>query len=106
MNSNDKRNFAGGIWHGAFLALGNSLTRPTTVISAFISELTGSAVWVGGLSTLLTVAGTLPQIFVARWLEPKPRKMPYLMTAIYLRVVSWGFWLGLFTASAQIVPIY
>jgi MFS family permease len=90
MNSNDKRNFAGGIWHGAFLALGNSLTRPTTVLSAFIAELTGSTVWVGGLSTLLTVAGTLPQIFVARWLEPKPRKMPYLMTAIYLRVASWG----------------
>ena len=90
MNSNDKRNFAGGIWHGAWLALGNSLTRPTTVISAFIAELTGSTMWVGGLSTLLTVAGSLPQIFVARWLEPKPRKMPYLMTAIYLRVASWA----------------
>mgnify|MGYP002639603182 CR=1 FL=1 len=90
MANNDKRNFAGGIWHGAFLALGNSLTRPTTVISAFIAELTGSTVWVGGLSTLLTVAGTLPQLFVARWLAPKRRKMPYLMTAIYLRVASWG----------------
>ena len=90
MNSNDKRNFAGGIWHGAWLALGNSLTRPTTVISAFIAELTGSTIWVGGLATLLTVAGSLPQIFVARWLEPKTRKMPYLMTAIYLRVASWG----------------
>jgi len=88
--NNDKRNFAGGIWHGAFLALGNALTRPTTVISAFIAELTGSTIWVGGLSTVLTVAGALPQLFVARWLEPKRRKMPYLMTAIYLRVVSWG----------------
>mgnify|MGYP006935314334 CR=1 FL=1 len=47
MAKNDKRNFAGGIWHGTFLALGNSLTRPTTVISAFIAELTGSTVWVG-----------------------------------------------------------
>ena len=90
MHSNDKRNFAGGIWHGGFLALGTSLTRPTTVISAFIAELTGSTIWVGGLSTLLTVAGALPQLFVARWLEPKRRKMPYLLTAIYLRVVSWG----------------
>jgi len=90
MKNNDKRNFAGGIWHGGFLALGTSLTRPNTVISAFIIELTGSTVWVGGLSTLLTVAGTLPQLFVAHWLEPKRRKMPYLMTAIYLRVVSWG----------------
>ncbi len=90
MKSTEKRNFAGGIWHGGFLALGTSLTRPTTVISAFIAELTGSTIWVGGLSTLLTVAGALPQLFVARWLAPKPRKMPYLMTAIYLRVISWG----------------
>lgn len=90
MDSNDKRNFSGGIWHGGVLAIGNSLVRPTTVISALIVQLTGSTIWVGGLSTVLTVAGTIPQIFVARWLEPKKRKMPYLMLAIYLRVASWG----------------
>lgn len=55
MAKNDKRNFAGGIWHGAFLALGNSLTRPTTVISAFIAELTGSTVWVGLLGQYPTI---------------------------------------------------
>lgn len=59
-------------------------------ISAFVAELTGSTIWVGGLSIVNTVAGALPGLFVARWIEPKPRKMPYLMTAIYLRVVSWG----------------
>ncbi len=86
----NRRNFIAGLWHGAFLALGVSLTQPTTVISAFVAELTGSTVWVGGLSTVLTIAGALPQLFVARWIEPRPRKMPYLMLAIYLRVVSWG----------------
>jgi predicted MFS family arabinose efflux permease len=86
----DRRNFIAGLWHGAFLALGVSLTQPTTVISSFVADLTGSTVWVGGLATVLTVAGALPQIFVARWIEPLPRKMPYLMTAIYLRVFSWG----------------
>lgn len=87
---NARRNFFGGIWQGAFLALGISLTQPTTVISAFIADLTGSTVWVGGLSTVLTVAGALPQLFVARWIENRPLKMPYLLTAIYLRVGSWG----------------
>jgi len=86
----NRRNFIAGLWHGAFLALGVSLTQPTTVISAFIADLTDSTVWVGGLSTVLTVAGALPQLFVARWIEPRPRKMPYLMLAIYLRVLSWG----------------
>ncbi len=86
----NRRNFIAGLWHSAFLALGVSLTQPTTVISAFIADLTGSTIWVGGLSTVLTVAAALPQLFVARWIEPKRRKMPYLMLAIYLRVVSWG----------------
>jgi MFS family permease len=85
-----RRNFIGGLWHGAFLALGVSLTQPTTVISAFVADLTGSTVWVGGLSTVLTVAAALPQLFVARWIQPRPRKMPYLLLAIYLRVISWG----------------
>ena len=89
-SKNNHRNFAGGLWHGAFLALGVSLTQPTTVISAFVADLTGSTVWVGGLSTVLTVAGALPQLFVARWIEPRPRKMPYLLMAIYLRVISWA----------------
>lgn len=85
-----RRNFAAGLWHGAFLALGMSLTQPTTVISAFVADLTGSTVWVGGLATVLTAAAALPQIFAARWIEPQPRKKPFLLTAIYLRVISWA----------------
>ncbi|MBU0510248.1 MAG: hypothetical protein KJ638_00910 [Chloroflexi bacterium] len=34
----NRRNFIAGLWHGAFLALGVSLTQPTTVISAFVAE--------------------------------------------------------------------
>lgn len=86
----NRRNFIAGLWHGAFLAFGMALTDPTTVISAFVVHLTRSTVWVGGLSTVLTVAGALPALFVARWLEPKPRKLPYLLAAISLRVISWG----------------
>jgi len=67
-----RRNFIGGLWHGAFLALGVSLTQPTTVISAFVADLTGSTIWVGGLSTVLMVAAALPQLFVARWIEHRP----------------------------------
>jgi MFS family permease len=88
--SANRRNFIAGLWHGAFLALAMALTEPTTVISAFVADLTGSTIWVGGLSTVLVMAGTLPQIFVARWIEPKPRKLPYLIAAISLRVISWG----------------
>jgi MFS family permease len=80
-----------------------TLTEPTTIIAAFVVELTGSTVWVGSLSTVLTVAETLPQLFVARWIEPRPRKMPFLLLAIYLRVVSWGAaaWLIFTIGSGQ-----
>jgi hypothetical protein len=85
-----KRSFFGGIWHGAFLALGMALTQPTTVVAAFVVTLTGSTVWVGGLSTVLSVATALPQLFFARWIQPRPRKKPFLLLAVYLRAISWG----------------
>jgi MFS family permease len=90
LTATERRNFVGGLWHGAFLALGMAFTQPTTVIASFVAELTGSTVWVGGLSTVLTVAAALPQLFVARLVEPRPRKMPFLLLAIYLRVASWA----------------
>jgi MFS family permease len=74
----------------SFLGSRHVVDQPTTVISSFVADLTGSTIWVGGLATILIVAGALPQLFVARWVEPRPRKMPFLMTAIYLRVFSWG----------------
>ena len=89
-NSTLRINVFGALWHGGFLALGMALTQPTTVIAAFVAELTGSTVWVGGLMTVLTLAGAMPQLFVARWIEPRPRKMPFLLAAIYLRVLCWG----------------
>ena len=100
-----RRNFIGGLWHGAFLALGMALTQPTTVISAFVAELTGSTIWVGGLATVLTVAGALPQLFVARWMNPIAFKKPYLLGAIYLRVISWGMLAWLIYAIGSQHPI-
>lgn len=96
------RNFLALLWHGAFLALGTAFTQPDTVIAALVVELTGSTVWVGGFSTVLAVASALPQLFVARWIEPRPLKMPFLLLAIYLRVFSWGLlaWL-IFAIGAE-----
>lgn len=103
--SNLRRNFIGGLWHGAFLALGMALTQPTTIISAFIAGLTGSTIWVGGLATVLTVASALPQLFAARWMAPVAFKKPYLLGAIYLRVLSWGTLAWLIYAIGDRQPI-
>lgn len=101
----NRRNFIAGLWHGAFVALGMALTQPTIVISSFVADLTGSTIWVGGFSTVLYVAGALPQIFVARWIEPKTRKLPYLIAAISLRVISWGTLAVLIFAIGDTHPI-
>ena len=92
-------NFLGGVWHGALLAVSMALSDVTVVLPAFIFDLTGSSVWVGGLVTLLAVSGALPQIFVARFVEPMRRKRPVLLSAIYLRASSLGV-LGLIIAFA------
>jgi len=104
LTATERRNIFGGLWHGAFLALGMALTQPTTVIAAFVAELTGSTVWVGGLSTVLTAAAALPQLFVARWVEPRPAKMPILLLAIYLRVASWAALAGLIASLGASRP--
>lgn len=102
MMSLNRRNLLGLLWHSTFLALGMALTQPATVIAAFIADLTGSTLWVGGFTTLLAVASALPQIFVARLIEPRPYKRPTLLLAIYMRVTSWAILAGLiFALGAQ-----
>ena len=104
LTATERRNFFGGLWHGAFLAVGMALTQPTTVIASFVADLTGSTVWVGGLSTVLTVAAALPQLFVARLVEPRSTKMPFLLLAIYLRVASWAVLAWLIYAIGESHP--
>lgn len=104
VDASARRSFFGGIWHGAFLALGTALTQPTTVVAAFIVALTGSTIWVGGLSTVLAVATALPQLFFARWIEPRPRKKPFLLLAVYVRALSWGLLAWLIVAIGSSRP--
>ena len=56
----ERRNFVGGLWHGAFLAVGMALTQPTTVIAAFVAELTGSTAYLflkaGSFRSVCTVS--------------------------------------------------
>ena len=67
-----------------------ALVDTNTVIPAFISDLTGSPIWVGGLATLLAIAGAVPQVFVAWFVEPLQRKKMILLTAVYLRSMTWA----------------
>jgi len=85
-----RADFAGGVWHGAFLSVGMALVDRNAVIPAFVIDLTGSTIWVGGLAALLAAAAAVPQLFIARFVEPLQRKRPVLLTAIYVRAASWA----------------
>lgn len=61
--------------------LGMVFAGATTVLPAFVSQLTGSAVYVGLVIALTEGAWRLPQLMVACWLLPTPRKKPWLTRA-------------------------
>ncbi|MCJ7737361.1 MAG: MFS transporter, partial [Anaerolineae bacterium] len=70
-----------------------------TVIPSFIRQLTNSAPLVGLGGTLFSVTLLLPQLLVAKIVEGKPRKLPYLIAAlpgrILLPVIAVALWSGL-----------
>ncbi len=82
--------FAGGVWHGAFLGTAMAFANVSVVLPAFVAELTGSSLWVGGLAALLAAGTAAPQVLVARYVEPLARKRPVLLFAIYLRASAWA----------------
>jgi len=59
--------------------LGFAFYSPSTVLPAFVSELTSSAPLVGLISTLQMGAWLLPQLIAANYLSSKERRKPYLV---------------------------
>ena len=82
-------NFWAAVWHGAAIAMAMAIADINVVIPSLVADLTGSAVWVGGLAALMATASTVPQIFVARYVEPLRHKRPVLLTAVLLRAAMW-----------------
>ena len=64
------------IWYGVSLALGVSLTQPMVAIAAFMADLTGLSIRMGGTFAMLAMTGALPQPFITRWVEPRLLRTP------------------------------
>jgi hypothetical protein len=77
-----RRNYIGFLWHGVFLSITLTFTDVNTVIPAMILRVGGRELHIGiPLITKLLFIG---------FLRGQSRKKPYLLTGIYLRVVSLG----------------
>jgi len=69
------------------------------VLPAFVGQLTDSAPVIGLVSTIFSGGWLLPQLAVARHINDKPRKKPYLLVGtsgrIFMAVITLALWLGL-----------
>jgi len=84
----EKKNFLGFIWHAIFLALTMAFVEVNTVIPSMIMESGGGGFAVGLITAIMVGIPLLVQLLFAGYLTIKPRKKPFLITGIYLRITA------------------
>jgi MFS family permease len=72
-----------------------TLIDPTSVLPAFVRQLTDSEFVVGLISAVFNGGWLLPQLVVGRLIKDKPRKKPYMLAGLSGRVLLWGIVLAL-----------
>jgi len=76
VKKNFKRNFFANLLDAAFWFFGESFAASYTIMPVFISTLTDSPILIGLIPALDGAGWFLPQLFLARTLEGKNRRMP------------------------------
>jgi MFS family permease len=106
-----RRNALAFIGESSLFGLGLLFASATTILPGFVSQLTGSVVLVGLIISLTEGAWRLPQLFLANWIGPKPRKKPYLVRVgliarpVYL-VFALALWLGIWRSPALALTVF
>jgi len=95
-----RRNFYLGVVNGALFTAVKAMLRPTYFLSVLVDRLTGSSVAVGGISAVLMAGGLLPQVILAKHLEPLPRMKQIYFASAVLRVLALAFMI----ASLALIP--
>lgn len=83
-----RHNFKAFVWHASWLAFTITFTEVNTVLPGMILKVGGNQVHVGILTAIMVGVPMLAQLVFAGFLTPKPRKKPYLLLGIYLRIVT------------------
>ena len=76
VRKNFKRNFFANLMDACFWFFGDSFAAAYTIMPVFISTLTDSPILIGLIPALDGAGWFLPQLFLARTLEGKDRRMP------------------------------
>ncbi len=83
-----KNAFLLGVLNGSLFQMGFSFIDPSTVLPAFVNELTRSGLAVGVVAALDGAGWLLPQLVVANYVQVMPRKLPVYRAAAATRLVS------------------
>ena len=83
------RNFWIAVLQGTFMRISFAFADSTIVLPAFILKLTASNTLVG-LTGSMTRAGWMwPQLLISNLLQHRPRKMPFYVFGMSLRLLAW-----------------
>jgi MFS family permease len=74
-----KRNFFANVMDAGFWFLGDSFVAAYTIMPVFMSTLTDSPILIGMIPALEGAGWFLPQLFLARFLEGKSRRLPIVL---------------------------
>lgn len=87
---NSSRNYTGFLWHAVFLSITLTFTDVNSVMPAMILRVGGKELHIGIVSAIMIGVPLMAKLFFTGFLQGKSKKKPYLLTGIYLRVLSLG----------------
>jgi len=97
VKKNFKRNFFANLMDACFWFFGDSFAAAYTIMPVFISTLTDSPILIGLIPALDGAGWFLPQLFLARTLEGRNRRMPMVrFLGIFDRIPFFFLALGAF----------
>jgi MFS family permease len=86
-----KRNYFANLMDAGFWFLGDSFAAAYTIMPVFMSTLTDSPILIGLIPALEGAGWFLPQLFLARFLEDKNRRLPIVLKLGFLDRIPFLF---------------
>jgi len=82
-------NFAAFLVDYVCFGIAFTFVNPSSVMPAFVRQLTASAPVIGLVGTVLNGGWLLPQLAAARLINDRPRKKPYMLAGLGGRALFW-----------------
>ncbi len=87
-----RRNFFLGVFNGGMFNFAETLMSVDTVLTWFVQQLGGSYFLIGLVGPMRDAGWYLPQLFVSKWLEKQPHKLPQYRSMAIVRCIAWLTW--------------